>query len=328
MKSLTKSWYEQQGWTQALKPLAKIFAWQVAKRRSAYQQGKYKIWQAPVPVLVVGNICVGGVGKTPLVAALCELLLEHGWRPAIVSRGYGGKATKYPYQVTSSSVARECGDEPLLLYQRTECPVVVDPNRVSAVQHLLANTDCNLIISDDGLQHYALGRDIEIAVIDGARGLGNGLMIPAGPLREPKDRLNEVDFIIINGLGFVTEQPCLGMSLKADQLVNIITGKVMPVDALINSSFVHAVAGIGNPKRFFESLKQLGYTLECHEFNDHHSFVAKDIWFEDDRPVIMTEKDAVKCNVFAGQNCWYLKVSAQLETGFNTQLLERLEALK
>lgn len=328
MKLFTNSWYEKKGWTQTLKPLAKLFAWQVAKRRTAYQQGKYKIWQAPVPVLVVGNISVGGVGKTPLVAALCELLLEHGWRPAIVSRGYGGKATKYPYQVTSHSMARECGDEPLLLHKRTGCPVVVDPNRVSAVQYLLANTDCNLIISDDGLQHYALGRDIEIAVIDGTRGLGNERLIPAGPLREPKDRLNEVDFIIINGDGFVTEQPCWKMSLQPDQLINISNGKIIPIDALIDSSAVHAIAGIGNPQRFFESLKQLGYNVECHEFNDHHSFVAKDIWFGDDRPVIMTEKDAVKCNVFANQNCWYLKVSAKLETGFNTQLLKRLAALK
>ena len=328
MKSLNESWYSKRGWTQSLKPLSAIFAWGVTKRRSAYREGRRKVWKAPVPVLVVGNICVGGVGKTPLVAELCAILSQQGWRPGVVSRGYGGKASSYPYRVTDISQAQECGDEPLLLHRKTGCPVVVAPERVSAGQYLLKETDCNLIISDDGLQHYALARDIELAVVDGSRGLGNGQMIPAGPLREPEKRLNEVDFLLVNGTGFVSNRPSWEMNLQPGQLVNLVSKEQLSADALVGQGPVHAVAGIGNPKRFFESLGNLGYTLETHEFRDHHPFEAKDIWFGDSRPVIMTEKDAVKCDDFANQNCWYLQVTAQLEMGFDRELLAQLAALQ
>lgn len=327
MKSLNESWYSERGWTQHLSLLSAVFAWGVAKRRSAYREGRYEVFRAPVPVLVVGNICVGGVGKTPLVAGLCDILSRRGWRPGIVSRGYGGKAHRYPYRVTHDSLAKECGDEPLLLYRKTGCPVVVAPDRVAAAQCLLEQTDCNLIISDDGLQHYALARDIEIAVVDGSRGLGNGQMMPAGPLREPEQRLDEVDFLLINGTGFVAARPSWEMNLQPDQLINLVSGERLAADALVEKGRVHAVAGIGNPRRFYESLENLGYLLQPHTFRDHHPFAGKDIWFGDGRPVIMTEKDAVKCEGFADRSCWYLQVTAQLEIGFDTELLAQLALL-
>lgn len=324
MKPLVQAWYQGSSWLALLKPLSALFRWQAVKRRAAYQRGDKVAWRAPVPVVVVGNITVGGVGKTPLVAGLVEALAEEGYKPGIVSRGYGAKAPHYPFSVTAESDAGQSGDEPLLLAQRTGCPVVIDPDRASAAQYLLHQFDCNVIVSDDGLQHYALARDIEIAVIDGQRGLGNGLCLPAGPLREPPARLESVDFVVVNGEGFKQQPDVCHMQLKPEQLINLKSGERLPADALTAADFVHAVAGIGNPGRFFNALKTLGYKVQPHEFDDHYRFTAADIRFDDQLAVIMTEKDAVKCHAIAHDNCWYLRVNAQLDCDFISELVAKL----
>lgn len=326
MKSLVDAWYRGSPWLVALKPLASLFRRQSEKRRLAYQSGAKVIWRAPVPVIIVGNITVGGVGKTPLVAALVQLARDAGFKPGIVSRGYGGKAPHYPFLVVADSEATQVGDEPLMLVRRCACPVVVDANRVEAVKYLLKNSDCDLVISDDGLQHYALGRDMEIAVLDGVRGLGNGLFLPAGPLREGPERLGDVDWIIVNGGQLRLKQDSQLMQLKPSQLVNLSNGKVEPVDALVAEE-VHAMAGIGNPERFFTTLTKLGYRLQRHAFADHHAFVSDDLPVNDGKAIIMTEKDAVKCAQIADERCWYLSVEAELDNEFKTVFQRQLKDL-
>lgn len=326
MKSLVDAWYRGSPWLVALKPLASLFRRQSEKRRLAYQSGAKAIWHAPVPVIIVGNITVGGVGKTPLVAALVQLARDAGFKPGIVSRGYGGKAPHYPFLVVADSEATQVGDEPLMLARRCACPVVVDANRVEAVKYLLENSDCDLVISDDGLQHYALGRDMEIAVLDGVRGLGNGLFLPAGPLREGPERLGDVDWIIVNGGQLRLKQDSQLMQLKPSRLVNLSNGKVEPVDALVDEE-VHAMAGIGNPERFFTTLTKLGYRLQRHAFADHHAFVSGDLPVNDGKAIIMTEKDAVKCAQIADERCWYLSVEAELDNEFKTVFQRQLKDL-
>lgn len=328
MNKLVQAWYADSPWLHILKPLSYFFRRQVEQRRAEYLNGSRPSWRAPVPVIVVGNISVGGVGKTPLVARLAQMLMEQGYHPGIVSRGYGSKAPHYPFAVNPNFSAKECGDEPLMLARRTGCPVVIDPDRVAAVKHLLAKYDCNLIISDDGLQHYALARDIEIAVVDGQRGLGNRLCLPAGPLREPPERLSEVDFIVMNGEGFIADQDSVPMKLVPSDLVNLGSREFIPVDGLVRQGPVHAVAGIGNPERFFMTLKSLGYQIRPHAFADHYPYSAKDLQFNEELPVIMTEKDAVKCAAIAKQNYWYLKVDARLPSSFDEELLEKVASLR
>ncbi|EGH00306.1 Tetraacyldisaccharide 4'-kinase [gamma proteobacterium IMCC2047] len=326
MKKLVDAWYQGSPWLVLLKPLACLFRHQSEKRRQAYQTGRQAAWSAPVPVIIVGNITVGGVGKTPLVAALVNLAREAGFNPGIVSRGYGGKAPHYPFLVTAESDAAQVGDEPLMLARRCGCPVVVDANRVNAVKHLLAHSNCDLVISDDGLQHYALGRDMEIAVIDGVRGLGNGQFLPAGPLREGPERLDEVDWVIVNGGQLMLEQSSQTMQLKPSQLINLSSGEIKASDDLVAEE-AHALAGIGNPERFFTTLKKLGYRLQRHAFADHHAFVADDLPANDGKPIIMTEKDAVKCTAIADQRCWYLRVEAELDDNFKTVFQRQLKDL-
>jgi len=326
LKKLVDAWYQGSPWLTVLKPLAALFRRQSESRRRAYLSGVKPVWQAPVPVVVVGNITVGGVGKTPLVAALVTLAREAGFKPGIVSRGYGGKAPHYPYSVTASSEASQSGDEPLMLARRCGCPVVVDAKRVAAVQYLLESHECDLIFSDDGLQHYALGRDMEIAVIDGARGLGNGQFLPAGPLREGPERLQEVDWIIVNGEGFRCAEESHLMHLKASKLVHLKTGQVKAADALAGEE-VHAMAGIGNPERFFTTLQKQGYKLQSHAFADHHAFASGDLPENDGKAIIMTEKDAVKCTQIADDRCWYLSVDAELDDEFVTKFPRQLKDL-
>ena len=263
---------------------------------------------------------MGGTGKTPLVIWLANFLQQQGFTPAIVSRGYGGKALSYPCEVKATSRASEVGDEPLLIFSQTQCPVIIDPKRVNAVDYLLKNYYCNIIISDDGLQHYALARDIEIAVIDGDRRFGNGFCFPAGPLREPVARLKEVDFIVANGKGNEGE---FVMQLEPHCLINLVTGeKIFPAD--FRQKHVHAVAGIGNPERFFQSLRNFNFTVIPHALPDHHPYKADDINFNDSLPVIMTEKDAVKCGQFANDRQWYMAVTVVIDADFGNQLLGRI----
>jgi tetraacyldisaccharide 4'-kinase len=327
LKKLVDAWYRGSPWLGALKPLAALFRWQAERRRKAYQRGQKEAWIAPVPVIVVGNITVGGVGKTPLVSAIVRWAAEAGFKPGIVSRGYGGKAPYYPFAVTPNSDASQVGDEPLMLARRCGCPVVVDADRVAAVKFLLTENDCDLVISDDGMQHYALGRDMEIAVVDGQRGLGNRQFLPAGPLREPVERLESVDWVVVNGGDFSVDNRMQRMELQPARLVKLTTGENRAVDALKVNGPVHALAGIGNPQRFFDTLRKLGYQLEVHPFDDHHAFKKEDMPADDGKVIIMTEKDAVKCASIADDRCWYLTVEPKLDGAFIETFQRQLKDL-
>lgn len=313
-------WYKKSAWALLLLPLAALF-YLISTQRRKRLLSKPKPPLA-APVVVVGNISVGGTGKTPLLVALVQLLKDQGFKPGVISRGYGGKAD-YPYALDAISRAEQAGDEPLLIYRRCQCPVVVSPNRLEAAQYLLANYDVDIILSDDGLQHYALPRDIEIIVIDGKRGLGNGFCLPAGPLRETASRLKSVDYVLVNG---ESEQLFLGQihhfSVEAETPVAM---SEQAANTVLTKN-VHALAGIGNPQRFFTTLSQQGYQFEPHVFADHHAFVESDIQFADQKPVLMTEKDAVKCLHFSNlQRHWYLPVSAQLPAAFSQQFLQQIQ---
>jgi tetraacyldisaccharide 4'-kinase len=286
-----------------------------------YGVGLFETTRLQVPVVVVGNITVGGTGKTPLVSWLAGHLRQAGYRPGIVSRGYGGNAKTWPRAVTPDSDPAEVGDEPVLLARRAGCPVVVGPDRVADARMLLSEHDCDLIIADDGLQHLALGRDLEIAVVDGMRRLGNGRCLPAGPLREPAARLAGVDFQVCNGSPQGEE---LGMQLSGGRLHRVGEDDIVADPAGLAGAPVHAVAGIGNPARFFADLRGLGLEVIEHPFPDHHTYVAADIAFGDGRPVIMTEKDAVKCVAFAGPVHWYLPVQASPDPALGRRILQRL----
>jgi tetraacyldisaccharide 4'-kinase len=274
----------------------------------------------PVPVIVVGNISVGGNGKTPLVVYLANRLKQEGYRPGVLSRGYGGKNAIYPQSVDNASTADVVGDEPVLMRQNINCPLMVDPIRVRGAKSLVEKHNCDVIICDDGLQHYALQRDIEIVVVDGKRGTGTNLLLPAGPLREGKWRLDTADFVVLNG-GKVTNGDHL-MSLESGRLVNIKQrNRSMSIYDI--KTPVIAAAGIGNPQRFFDLLEQKQVKLKnCLSFVDHHHFTEQDLPKE---MVLMTEKDAVKCTEFAHDDWWYLPVNAKLTQQFETQLLQRLK---
>lgn len=319
---LERRWYRPQASNGWLRPLAALYGVVARRRRRLYQQGVKSSWRAPVPLIVVGNISVGGTGKTPLTQALCGWLRQQGWRPGIVSRGYGGHSAHYPLAVTAQTAAAACGDEPLLLAQSTGCPVVVDPQRSRAAQFLLSHYDCDLIISDDGLQHYALARDIEIAVVDGERGLGNRALLPAGPLRESPQRLDEVDLVVVNGGAWafpgahrMVLQPGVPRGLD-DQPAALAPGRV------------HALAGIGNPQRFFDTLATLGFDPEPHPLPDHHAICEAELQFGDDLPLIMTAKDAVKCRAFDPYNRYYLPVNAELPPAFYRALQRLLQPFR
>ncbi len=326
MRRLDHYWYSNNPLSVLLVPLSWLFCLVAVLRRIAYRTGLRKITRLPVPVIVVGNISVGGTGKTPLVAWLVEYLKQAGYAPAIVSRGYGGNAPRWPQQVNAGSDPALVGDEAVLLARRSGCPMAVAPNRVAAARKVLESAACDIIISDDGLQHYALGRDIEIAVIDGARRFGNGYCLPAGPLREPQGRLNSVDLVVVNN--GQAGQGQFSMRLRSGLIRNLCDESMMRQSAEFQGQVIHAVAGIGHPARFFDHLKSLGMTIIEHAFPDHHPFVAQDIQFGDNAPVIMTEKDAVKCRGFAGAQHWYLPVDAELDEDFGKQLLNLLALRK
>lgn len=320
MKRLDHYWYARSPWLLLLTPLSLLYRVIVSVRRFAYRSGIKRSTRVSLPVIVVGNISVGGTGKTPLVAWLAGYLREKGYAPGIVSRGYGGRASYWPQQVRADSDPAVVGDEAVLLAATTGCPMAVAPDRVAAAQALVDQGDCDVIISDDGLQHYALQRDIEIAVIDGVRRFGSGFLLPAGPLREPVKRLRQVDLVVVNGLGGGAEHRMILQQGDAHNLQD--PDRVCALQAF-RSLRVHAVAGIGHPDRFFRALQQAGLQLETHTFPDHHVFQPEDIRFADGRPVIMTEKDAVKCRHFATRDDWYVPVEASLSGEFR----ERLDTL-
>lgn len=317
MKRLDHYWYTRSPWLLLLTPLSLLFRVVVGARRLAYRVGIKRSTRVSLPVIVVGNITVGGTGKTPLVVWLAGYLREKGYAPGIVSRGYGGTASHWPQQVRADSDPAVVGDEAVLLAATTGCPMAVAPDRVAAAQALVDQGGCDVIISDDGLQHYALQRDIEIAVIDGVRRFGSGFLLPAGPLREPVRRLQQVDLVVVNGLGDGDEHR---MTLQQGDAHNLQDPDRICSLQGFRSQRVHAVAGIGHPERFFRALQQAGLQLDSHTFPDHHAFRPEDIRFGDGRPVIMTEKDAVKCRHFATQDDWYVPVEASLSGKFREQL--------
>jgi len=316
-------WYQEMYLSPMIMPLSMLYVDAMRLRRWLYRVGLMKSTRLPVPVIIVGNLTVGGTGKTPLVVWLVELLRQHGYQPGVISRGYAGKAEQTPQIVTADSNPALVGDEALLLAQRCACPVVVNPDRPAAGRHLLANFPCDIIIADDGLQHYALQRDIEIAVIDGQRRFGNGYCLPAGPLREPQTRLKEVDFVVSNGGTAELDGEQL-MHCRGQELVNLFSGERQPLAEFAGQAG-RAIAGIGNPQRFFGQLASAGLNCASLAFPDHHAFTAADLQFNDGKPLIMTEKDAVKCRAFAQAHHWYLPISAELPERFSQQLLQLLK---
>ncbi len=317
MKSLDEYWYKKNRIATLLWPFSLLFRSISFLRRMGYRIGLFTVYEVSVPVIVVGNVTVGGTGKTPMVVWLASFLREQGFKPGIVSRGYGGKASQWPQQVRVDSDPTVVGDEPILLARRTGCPVAVAPKRVRAAGSLLQHEDCDIIIADDGLQHYALHRDVEIAVIDGVRRLGNGYCLPAGPLREPASRLRSVDFVVTNGLPAHDE---FGMSFNLGSVYNLgDQDRTAPLEDF-RGKVVHAVAGIGHPARFFSFLKRLGLSVIEHPFADHHIFSEADLDFGDDAPVIMTEKDAVKCRRLCCDNAWFVTVNACVDDAFTEAL--------
>jgi tetraacyldisaccharide 4'-kinase len=303
-------------------PLSWLFAVITAFRRWAYQLGILKSYALPVPVIVVGNINLGGSGKTPVVIWLVEQLKKNGYKPAVISRGYGGSVS-LPTSVDANSQASVVGDEPVLIASRAQCPVWVGANRVHVANELLkAYPECDVIISDDGLQHYRLKRDIEIVVVDADSSKNNARLLPAGPLREPLDRLNTVDAVICNGQK--NSDSAYQMQLVGEQFYNLADSNMTATAHDFKQKSVKALAGIGKPERFFEHLHKLGLTFASVSFDDHHAFTAQDLAKIDCDVLIMTEKDAVKCKAFAKPHHWVLPVEAEIDAQLMPLVLNKL----
>jgi len=310
--------------TLLLLPLSWLFGFVAASRRDKQRAMAERL---PVPVIVVGNITVGGTGKTPLILSLVPALQAKGYRPAIISRGYGAACTQFPARVPADYPdPQQYGDEPSLLAQ-TGVPVVIDPDRVRAAKHVLDTTDCDVIISDDGLQHYRLARDVEIIVLDSARGLGNRQLLPAGALREPATRLQDAALLVSNGGACMDAPDAAVMNLRPVHWRQLKTGVTRPLQPLPFSQ-VHAIAGIGNPQRFFNTLTGLGLKVIPHAFADHHAYQASDVAFGDNLAIVMTAKDAIKCSAWANDKVWVLDVQASLPQGLLDAVLTQLDGVR
>lgn len=351
MKSITHYWQNLNYVSLTLAPFSLLFCFLVTLRRFFYRVGLFKTSLSPLPVIVVGNIYIGGNGKTPFVIWLAEQLKEAGYKPGIVSRGYGASAdgssptegSSWPRRVDLQQDVQLFGDEPFLIHQSTHCPVVVDPDRSRAVDKLAGDTDCDVIISDDGLQHYAMSRFIEINITDAGRLYGNGLCLPAGPLRERKSRLKSVDYIVYNvsraqlnfpeqlkktmqqtdDKEFFMEYDFLTLKALSGQ-----TGRSMTLSDFKNKT-VHAVAGIGDPGQFFKLLRRYGIKVIEHPFADHYQYQQEDFVFDDSYPIIMTEKDAVKCHSFLLtelSDSWCLPIKARVDNALINKITQQLGA--
>ena len=324
---LTRLWYRESAGPSPLQPLSWLYGVITGIRRHAYTRGVLQSLRAAKPVIVVGNLTVGGTGKTPLVAWLASQLSLSGLKVGIVSRGYG-RSTRQPAVVHAESDWREVGDEPFLLRQLTGCDTVVSLDRVAGARKLV-DLGADVIIADDGLQHLRLARDCEIVVVDGTRGFGNGRLLPAGPLREPVSRLRDADIVVING---VSEHPSLLPEPVGALRMSLFGAEAHSVDGLagplllehLRGKRAHAIAGIGNPRRFFRDLRAHGIEVVEHPFPDHHPFVAADLTFADDLPVLMTQKDAVKCRSLAHSRLWYVPVTARFDDSQARELLRRV----
>ncbi|HDR0632540.1 tetraacyldisaccharide 4'-kinase [Pasteurella multocida] len=304
-------WYSRTWITWLMLPLSFLF-WLISTcRQFLFRKGIFASYRAPVPVIVVGNLSVGGNGKTPVVIWLVKQLQQKGLKVGVISRGYGSQSSVYPLLVTPDTDPIQGGDEPVLIAKRTQVPVCISANRQHAIELLLQHQpDCDLIISDDGLQHYRLQRDFEIVVLDVQRGFGNGFLLPAGPLRELPSRLNTVDLIICHGQA--SKYSDVQMTLVPHHAINLVTG-----ESRLLSDFhrVSAIAGIGHPQRFFSMLENLSMQLiQTKAFQDHQTFeAAQFVDFDQTQPLLMTEKDAVKCRSFAQKNWWYVPVEAEIK---------------
>ena len=317
---LIDAWYNKSFWLYFLSPLTFIFSAVVRWRKNSYAKNPSKVWNSDVPIVVVGNITMGGTGKTPLVKHIASELKERGYKPGLVSRGYGGKFSG-TLEVSKETTFKQTGDEAQLL-SKLQIPFFIDKDRSRAARTLQEKYDCDVIISDDGLQHYKMDRKVEIAVIDGVRRLGNGMAFPAGPLREPKARLKEVDFIVNNG--GPTEADEILMTLNPAKFVHLNSGKRYSVENWPMHKQVHAVAGVGNPNRFFDLLSRLGFEFDKSPFPDHHKYNKRDLYFLDHLPILMTEKDAAKCKHFNNSKIWYLSIEAKIESQFIDRLEEKI----
>jgi tetraacyldisaccharide 4'-kinase len=316
-----KFWYRRGAIAWLLWPVSLVFLIGVLARRVLYALRIFKSAHPGIPVIIVGNLTVGGSGKTPLVLWIAEFLKGKGWSPAILSRGYGARIEQ-PRAATIADAATEVGDEPILLARRSGCPVWVGPDRVQ-VAALVRREEpkVDVLILDDGLQHYAMRRDLEIAVVD-ARGLGNGFVLPAGPLREPRFRLRTVDAVVAHA-AFPTKD--FAMSLAGEEVHRMTDARERRPLKSFAGQKVHAAAGIGDPNRFFLDLGRAGVKVIPHPFPDHHPFVERDLEFGDDLPVLLTEKDAVKLRSVARPHWWVLPVSARLDPGFGAWLVRKLD---
>lgn len=330
------SQWQTVSWPQILLfPISLIFYLLVSLRGFLYRVGLIKSVRLPVPVVVVGNITIGGAGKTPFTIALVKKLKALGLKPGVISRGYG-RETQSVLSVQADSLATEVGDEPLLIARSAQCPVFVGADRIQAGQALLnANPDCNIIISDDGLQHYRMRRDYEIVIVDAVRGFGNQLLLPAGPLREPIRRLENVDVIIYNQQSgssntneLLRRDKTYQMQLSPADLYQLSAPQHTALPSQFKRKKVVAVAGIGHPQRFFDTLMALGLSFEPIAFADHATYGASDFAKIDADVIVMTEKDAVKCEVFADDRFWVLPVNAQLPPPLITALIEKLQQLE
>jgi tetraacyldisaccharide 4'-kinase len=302
-------WYERAAPPWWLVPMSLVYGAVSGTRRYLYAKRLRGATRISRPVVIVGNLTVGGTGKTPLVCWLVTQLAERGFKPGVVTRGYGGSSGSVRL-IEASDDPRRVGDEPVLLAQRTGAPVAVGRDRPGAAQ-LLVGAGCDVIVSDDGLQHYALARDCEVVVIDGDRRFGNGWLLPAGPLRETRSRLSVANAVVVNG-GRALLEGAISMRLEAKTAVALSSGRTLPLDDFAGTQ-VHAIAGIGNPERFFNMLRAHGIGVLGHPFADHARLSSRDIRFEDEKPVLMTEKDAVKCRVTADARHWYVPVSVSFE---------------
>jgi tetraacyldisaccharide 4'-kinase len=315
-------WYGNSRAYIALLPLSWLYCMLVWIRRLAFRVGLLRTTSLGCRVIVVGNITAGGTGKTPLVIAIAKRAQQAGLRVGILARGYRGDANHWPQQVNGSSDPRQVGDEAVLLARQTGLPVFAGPDRVAAGKALLQASPCDVLICDDGLQHYALQRDIEIALVDASRGQGNGFCLPAGPLREPASRLGSVDAVV--ALGDDPRWP-YSMCLVSHAARGVAEPSISRSLDSFRGSTVHAVAGIGNPERFFASLRSAGLRIQAHRFADHHPFAPADLDFGDSNPVLMTGKDALKCERFAQHNWWFVPIEAQPDARLEEWLAKLLE---
>jgi len=326
-------WYEDSPVPLAARLLAPVYAAVVALRRALYRRGWRRRHAVPVPVVVVGNITAGGTGKTPLTIALVEKLREAGWNPGVASRGYGREQPGTPRWIEPGTPVELAGDEPTLIAWKTGARVRVDADRVAAAKALV-ETGCDIVVCDDGLQHYRLARDVEIEVVDGKRRYGNGRMIPAGPLREPAARARECDFRVVNAGEASADAgpmaPGFGewqMRLRLDEAQPLGGGRARPLAGFAGQR-VHAVAGIAHPERFFDMLRARGIGVVPHAFADHQRYAVSDFEFGSQLPVLMTEKDAVKCRAFADEWMFSVPLRADLPAAFWVALLDRLGKLR